>query len=295
MEKNYAIVVDSTTDLSPQLAEELGLVVIPYIFTLDGKDYHNYLDYRELSVKDFYGLLRGGKMATTTQVTPHRYMEVWEPILKEGKDVLYMCLSSALSKSYDQSMMAAKEAMEAYPGRKVITIDSKSASLGQGLLAYYSSKARNDGKTLEENAAYVNELIPKLNHWVVPDDLHHLRRGGRVSGASAFVGTMLSIKPVLTIVDDGKLVPASKVRGWVKAMEYVITSMAQQKFAPQDQPVFIAHSDAPEKVEQIKAEITAQFGTKEFIVNEIGPVIGAHTGPGTIAVIFLGGERAKVS
>ena len=294
MDKNYAIVVDSTTDLSSQLAEELGLVVIPYIFTLDGKDYHNYLDYRELPVKNFYDLLREGKMATTTQVTPHRYMEVWEPLLKEGKDVLYMCLSSALSKSYDQSMMAAKEAMEAYPDRKVITIDSKSASLGQGLLAYCSSKARSEGKTLEENAAYINELIPKLNHWVVPDDLHHLRRGGRVSGASAFVGTMLSIKPVLTITDEGKLIPASKVRGWAKALEYIVDKVGKDKVAPINPPIFIAHSDCPEKAEQVKAAITAKVGAREFIVNDIGPVIGAHTGPGTIAIMFIGNERTKV-
>ena len=293
MGANYTIVVDSTTDLPPNLAEEWGLVVVPYIFTLDGKDYLNYLDYRELSVKDFYDTLRAGKMATTTQVTSFRYMEIWEPILKEGKDILYMCLSSQVSKSYDQSLMAAKEAMEAYPGRKVIAIDSKAACLGQGLLAYYAAKARDEGKSLEENAAYIEELIPKLQHWVVPDDLHHLRRGGRVSGASAFVGTMLSIKPVLTITPEGKLVPLSKERGWSKAMGHILKRMDMHNFAPADQPVFIAHSDCLEKANQVAAEITAKFGTKKFIINEIGPVIGAHTGPGTIAVIFLGSERAK--
>ena len=294
VEKNYVIVVDSTTDLSPKLAEEWGLVVIPYIFTLDGKDYHNYLDYRELPVKDFYTALRGGKLATTTQVTSYRYMEAWEPILKEGKDVLYMCLSSQVSKSYDQSVMAANEAMEAYPGRKVVTIDSKAASLGQGLLAYYAAKARDEGKSLEDNAAYINELIPRLHHWVVPDDLNHLRRGGRVSGASAFVGSVLSIKPILTIVEEGKLVPISKVRGWSKAMEHIVGRMDEFKFAPVSQPVFIAHGDCQDKADQMIAQITAKFGTKEFIINEIGPVIGAHAGPGTIAVMFLGNERAKV-
>ena len=291
MEKNYAIVVDSTTDLPPNLAEELGLVVIPYIFTIDNKDYFNYLDYRELSVKDFYSLLRSGKMATTTQVTPHRYMEAWEPLLKEGKDILYMCLSSSLSKSYDQSLMAVNEAKEAYPDRKVISIDSKAASLGQGILAYYASKARDEGKTLEENAAYINELVKQVNHFVVPDDLHHLRRGGRVSGASAFVGTMLSVKPVLTILDDGKLIPISKVRGWSKALEFMKASIEKQQLVPQNQTIFIAHSDCEEKANQLKEEISAKFGTKEFIINDIGPVIGAHTGPGTVAVMFLGSGR----
>jgi len=293
MGANYKIVVDSTTDLTPELTQKWGLKVIPYIFTLDGKDYYNHLDYRELSVKDFYNALRDGKMATTTLVTAPRYIEAWEPILKEGNDVLYMCLSSSLSKSYEQSVLAANEAMEAYPGRKVITIDSKAASLGQGLLGYYAAKARDEGKTLEENAAYIEELIPCLQHWVVADDLHHLRRGGRVSGASAFVGTMLNIKPILTILDSGKLVPLSKVRGWAKVREYIKERVDEYKFAPTDQPVFIAHSDSLDMANNIADDIRAKFGTKEFVINNIGPVIGAHTGPGTIAVIFLGSERPK--
>jgi len=290
MSNNYVIVVDSTTDLTPKMADDLGLVVIPYIFTMEDKDYFNYLDYRELSVKDFYSALRNGKMSTTTQVTAHRYMEAWEPFLKEGKDILYMCLSSALSKSYDQSQMAAMQAMEDYPGRKVITIDTKAASLGQGLLAHYASKAQDEGKTLEENGTYLNELVTRLHHWVVPDDLHHLRRGGRLSGASAFVGTMLSIKPVLSITEEGKLVPVGKVRGWNKAMEHILERMAELGMSPADQPVFIAHGDCIEKANEISAKIAAKFGTTEFIINEVGPVIGTHAGPGTVAVIFLGSK-----
>jgi len=292
MEKNYAIVVDSTTDLSPILAEEWGLTVIPYIVTLDGKEYYNHLDYRDLSFKDFYDSLREGKIATTTQVTAHRYMEAWEPLLKEGKDILYMCLSSALSKSYDQSIIAAQEAMEMYPDRKVITIDTKAASLGQGLLAYYAVKAWGEGKSLNENAEYINGLIPRLHHWVVPDDLHHLRRGGRVSGASAFIGTMLSIKPVLTLIEDGRIVPVGKARGWSKAFDYVLGRMEEHKFTS-DQMVFIAHGDSADRAKQLENAIAAKFGTKDFTINQIGPVIGAHSGPGTVALVFIGNERAK--
>jgi len=292
MEKNYVIVVDSTTDLPPNIAEELGVTVVPLIFRIDDKEYLNYLDYRELSVKDFYDALRAGKTASTAQNTVHKYMEAWEPFLKEGKDILYMCLSSALSKSYDQSVLASREAMEEYPDRKVITIDSRSASLGQGLLAYYASQAQKEGKSLEENAAYIEALIPKLNHWVVPDDLHHLRRGGRVSGASAFVGTMLSIKPILTIVDDGRLIPASKARGWGKAEQYIFDRMKEQEVNA-DTIVFIAHSDSQEKADKVADTIREKFGVKKFIINCIGPVIGAHTGPGTLAIIFLGKNRPK--
>ena len=288
MNASYTIVVDSTTDLPPNLAEEWGLTVIPYIFTLDGKEYYNYLDYRQMSVGDFYNALREGKMGSTTQVTFNRYLETWEPILQEGKDVLYMCLSSALSKSYEQSVLAAKEAAEKYPDRKVITIDSKSASLGQGLLAYYSAKYRDEGKSLEENAAAIESIIPKLQHWVMADDLHHLRRGGRVSGASAFVGSMLNIKPILSILEDGRLAPLHKVRGRNKALAHFIEEMGKTGFNPKDQKVFIAHSDASDLAEQLRKMISDKFGTKDFVVNYIGPVIGAHTGPGTLAFMYLG-------
>jgi len=293
MSKDYVIVVDSTTDLPAELAEQLGLVVIPYIFTMDGKDYLNYLDYRELSAKDFYSNLRGGKLSTTAQVTAHRYMEAWEPFLKEGKDVLYMCLSSALSKSYDQSVMAAKEAMETYPDCKVIAIDSKSASLGQGLLAYYAAKARDEGKTLEENAAYLEDIIPRLHHWVIADDLHHMRRGGRVSGASAFVGTMLNIKPVLTLLDDGRIVPIAKLRGWGKVRDYIKNCYKEYNLSPKDQPIFIAHGDDIDKANQFAEDIKAELGNNEIIMNYVGPVIGTHAGPGTVAIMFIGSERAK--
>ena len=291
---DYAIVVDSTTDLPPELAEKLGVHVIPYIFTLDGKDYYNHLDYRDISIKEFYNTLRAGKSGSTTQVTPARYAEEWEPFLKEGKDVLYMCLSSMLSKSYEMSLLAAKELSETYPDRKIISIDTKAASLGQGALAFYSSKAREDGKTIDENAEYINQLIPKLQHWVMADDLHHLRRGGRVSGASAFVGTMLSIKPILTMLDDGKLVPLHKVRGRGKALEYFFEKVEEYKIDKEHDTVFISHSDVLDFANELREKMGEKFGIKNFVINEIGPVIGAHTGPGTIALIFVGeGERAK--
>ena len=293
MGSNYKIVVDSTTDLSYEVAEKWGLTVIPYIYNLDGTEYYNYLDYRQLSFSDFYGALRAGKTASTTQVTSFRYMETWEPLLKEGYDILYMCLSSALSKSYDQSVIAAREAAEAYPDRKIITIDSKSASLGQGALAYYAVQARDEGKTLEEAAAYIESLIPRLHHWIMADDLNHMRRGGRVSGASAFVGTMLSIKPILILLDDGSIKPISKVRGRGKAIDLIIERM-KENINPKDQMVFIAHSDVPEFAQQMKDTIAEKVGIKDCLISGIGPVIGAHTGPGTLAVVFLANDRPKL-
>jgi DegV family protein with EDD domain len=160
--------------------------------------------------------------------------------------------------------------------------------MGQGLLGYYASKARERGKSLEENAEYIAKMIPKVQHWVMADDLHHLRRGGRVSGASAFVGTMLNIKPVLSVLADGRLAPLHKVRGRAKALSLFLDEMEKNVFNPKDQKVFIAHSDCLELAEQLRDMITAKFGSKDFLINEIGPVIGSHTGPGTIAMMYLG-------
>ena len=291
MSTNYVIVSDSCGDLPHKLTE--GLVIIPYIYNLDGKEYLNYPDYREQPVKEFYDALRAGKMASTTQVTPQRYEEIWEPILQEGKDILYICLSSILSKSFEMSQLAARDLGEKYPDRKIATIDSKAASAGIGLLAVNALKARDEGKSLDEAIAYIEDLITRLHHWVMADDLHHMRRGGRVSGAAAFVGTMLSVKPILNMTTEGRLVPLHKARGRDKAFAYIVDKLEEGKYGPKHGPIYIVHSDAPDYAKQMQDMITAKHGYKDFVVNEIGPTIGAHTGPGTIAVIFSGDEKRK--
>ena len=289
MSTNYVIVSDSCGDLPAKLAERL--TIIPYIYTLDGKEYYSYLDYREQSVKDFYDTLRAGKMASTSQITPPRYVDVWEPFLQEGKDILYICLSSMLSKSYEMSQLAARELGEKYPDRKIVTVDSKSASMGIGMVALNALKAQDEGKTLDEATAFINDIIPRAHHWVMADDLHHLRRGGRVSGAAAFMGTMLSVKPILTVKSDGKLEPQIKARGRDKAFEQMIAKLEEAKYNPTEGPIYISHSDVPDYAAKMQEMITAKYGHKDFVINEIGPVIGAHTGPGTIALIFVGEEK----
>jgi len=291
MNKQFEFVIDSTTDITPEWAQEWGIkYVIPFIVTVDGKDYYNHLDGSDISAKAFYNLLREGKMGTTTQITAFRYIEAWEPLLKQGKDILYVCLSSALSKSYEQSLLAVSELKEKYPEREIISINSKSASLGEGLLVYYIARAWNEGKTLKEVADYANNISVRIHHWIMADDLNHLRRGGRVSGAAAFVGTMLKIKPILTLINDGRLIPIHKARGHAKAFEYILGRMDTHKANPRE-PIAIAHSDSIELAEQLMEKITAAYGPCEFLVNNIGPVVGAHTGPGTVAAVFLGNER----
>ena len=286
----YTIVIDSTTDLPPEFAEELGLVVIPYLFHMDGKEYLNYLDHREFPIKDFYNALRAGRTASTSLVTEQRYTETFEPYLKEGKDLIYMCLSTALSSSHSQAVLAAEALSKRYPERKLEIIDSLCASMGQGLLAYYASKAREAGKTVTEAADYIRKLIPNLCHWVIADDLNHLRRGGRVSGASAFVGTMLNIKPIIHVDDIGRLIPVAKVRGLTNAREYITDRFKETSLDP-DQIVFISHSDSYDEAVKVQELIQTKLGLSRFVVSYIGPVIGAHTGPGTLALFFTGSKR----
>ena len=286
---NFVVVSDSCGDLSQKMVDDYGLLIIPYIYTLDGKEYYGYPDYREQSVKDFYDALRAGKKSSTSQVTPQRYVDIWEPLLKEGKDVLYICLSSLLSKSYEMSQLAARELAETYPDRKIATIDSKSASAGIGALAVCVAKARDEGKSVEEAAKFIEATIQHMHHWVMADDLHHLRRGGRVSGAAAFMGTMLSVKPILAMKADGKLEPLHKARGRDKAFDYITAKLDELKYNPKKGPVYIVHSDAPDYAKKMSEIITAKYGANiEIVVNHIGPVIGSHTGPGTIALIFVG-------
>lgn len=291
MRDSFVIITDSTVDISPAYADSLGLVIIPYIFRIEDREYYNYLDHREFPSKAFYAALHEGKTASTSLVTEQRYTDTFEPFLKQGRDILYMCLSTGLSGSFGQCQVAAEALKKAYPERKLVIIDSLCASMGQGLLAYYASKARDEGKTINETETYVRGLIPKLCHWVTVNDLNHLRRGGRVSGASAFVGTMLNIKPIIHMDNEGQLKPVAKVRGRVNSMDYMIDRMEETLLEPKNQILFISHSDSAEDAQKLADRVINRLGPREIIINDIGPVIGAHTGPGTLTLFFLGSKR----
>ena len=287
--REYVLMTDSCCDLTAQMAQELDLVVQPLSVVQEGKEYKNYLDHRDLDPKVFYGKLRAGSLGSTAAVNAEAFREAMEAVVEQGKDVLCINFSSALSTTYQSAVIASKEVMEAHPECKIVVIDSLCASLGQGMLVYLAGREKAKGKSLDEVADYVRETIPHQCHWFTVDDLNHLKRGGRVSAAAALLGTMLQMKPVLHVDDEGRLIPMGKVRGRKASIKALLDKM--EELVIDTETVFISHGDCLEEVEAMAEEIKRRFGTKEVHINYVGPVIGNHSGPGTIALFFLGKHR----
>ena len=288
---DFVIVTDATSDLTPALVEELGVIVLPMPFTVDGKDYFNYPDSREMDPHVFYDLLRAEKQSTTAQLTTAVFIDAFTPFLEEGKDVLYMAFSSALSGTYDSSRMAAEELRGKYPDRKILPVDTKAASMGQALMVYYAAQQKKAGKTIDETASYVEENRLKIAHWFTVDDLNHLKRGGRVSSAAALFGSLLGIKPVLHVDDEGRLIPMSKVRGRENALKALVDRMEETALNPKANMVFISHGDDPAAAARVEQMVKDRLGVPTVITGPIGPVIGSHSGPGTVALFFLASRR----
>ena len=286
---DFVIVTDSSADLPASLVQEMGVEVLPLSFTVQGKTYHNYPDDREMDPKVFYKMLRDGEMATTSAVNVAEYTATLEPLLQAGKDVLVLAFSSGLSTTYQSSAIAVNDLAERYPGRKIYTVDTLCASLGQGLLVYLAAQEQKKGKSIEEVRDWAEENKLHLCHWFTVDDLHFLKRGGRISAATAVVGTMLSIKPVLHVDDEGHLISMGKARGRNASLTALVDHMEQT--ATDVDTVFISHGDCLADAEKVAADVKKRFGTEKVVINTIGPVIGAHAGPGTVALFFLGTKR----
>ena len=239
--------------------------------------------------------MRAGSMPTTAQVNPEQAKEAFKKCLEQGKDVLYIAFSSGLSGTYGSAVIAARELEEdkEYPGRKVIVLDSLSASLGEGLLVHKAVMLKEAGKSMEETADWVEKNKLHLCHNFTVDDLFHLHRGGRVSKATAILGTMINIKPVLHVDDEGHLIAIGKVRGRKKSLSALVDRMAEQirGYEEQNDVVFISHGDCGEDAEYVKKLVQERFGVESFIINHVGPTIGAHSGPGTLALFFVGNPR----
>lgn len=288
---NYVIITDSSCDLPDSIVRELELQVVPLAFIIDGKTYHNYPDNREMSPEEFYGKVAEGKMATTNAVNVGQATEAIEPFLKEGTDVLVLGFSSGLSTTYNSFKIAADELAAQYPERKVYAVDTLCASLGQGMLVYQAAKMRQAGKTIEEVRDWTEQNKLKQCHWFTVNDLFHLKRGGRVSAATAVVGTMLQIKPVLHVDDEGHLINMSKARGRKASLMALVDKIGELGTEPRDETMFICHSACEEDAQLVAAEIRKRYGVQNIIINGIGPVIGSHTGIGCVAVFFTGKHR----
>lgn len=288
---DFVIVTDSSADLSAELAAALDVEVLPLTFTIQGRTLCNYPDNRDMDPKVFYRLLREGEIATTAAVNAAGYTALLEPLLQAGRDVLVLSFSSGLSATFQSSQLAARELSEQYPERKLYVVDTLCASLGQGLLVWHAAQQRKAGRSIDEVRDWTEQNKLHLCHWFTVDDLHFLKRGGRVSAATALVGSMLQIKPVLHVDNDGHLINTGKVRGRAASLTALVDHMEKTAVHPEEQTVFISHGDCREDAEKVAADVRKRFGVKEIVINYVGPVIGAHSGPGTLALFFLGTER----
>ena len=284
----YVIVTDSSSDLTRDIINDPEVIYLQLDVLMDGEPSRANCD---VDIKDFYAKLRSKKNATTSAVNIDKFIETFEKYLADGYDVLYLGFSSGLSGTFNAGFVAAKELAEKYPERKVFAVDTLAASLGEGLLVYYAFKMKQDGADIESVRDYVEENKLKLCHWFTVDDLFFLKRGGRINAATAIVGSMLSIKPVLHVDNKGRLISVSKARGRRAALDALFDKMKETAIEPEKQVVFISHGDSEEDAKYLADRIKTELGSPEVVISYVGPVIGAHSGPGTIALFYLGCER----
>lgn len=288
--REYVITTDNNADLPESYYQEHGVGCGYLSYTMDGTHYthENFMPEAE-----FYAKMRAGSMPSTAQVNPAEARQIFEPYLKEGKDVLHIAFSSGLSGTYNSCRLAAEELLEEYPDRKIKVVDSLAASLGQGLLVYLAQKKKEEGSDMETVGRWVEENRDHIVHLFTVDDLNHLYRGGRVSKTTAVLGGMLNIKPVLHVDEEGKLIPVGKVRGRKKSILELASLMDQQIGSYKDScdTIFISHGDCLEDAEFLAERIKAKYHIQTEIINYVGAVIGAHSGPGTLALFFVGDKK----
>lgn len=285
---DFCIVSDATLDLTSDMVTEADLQIVPMDFTLDHTPYCHYPDERELSSEEFYSRLKAGADSVTSQINLAAYERVFTPLLKQGKDILYICFSSGLSGTYNVACLAAKEMQEKYPERKIAVVDSLCASVGEGLLVYLAARERQQGRSLEEVQDFVLANRRRVCHWFTVEDLHHLRRGGRLTAVAAMVGSVLRVCPILSVDREGRLIVVHKSRGHKKAMEYLLRRLREDGTETKRQTIIVAHAAAPEYAQELKEMIEREGLAQEVRICRVGPVIGTHTGAGMCAVTFLG-------
>ena len=286
---NYKIITDSACDLPESMLKELDVTIAPLSVLFRGENRTDSVE--DSKIKEIYDGLRGGENATTSAANPEGWTLAMEPVLAEGFDALVLAFSSALSTTYQSAVIAAGELKEKYPQRKILVLDTLSAALGQGLLVWHACKKRDEGLGLEELAAWVEENKFHLCHWFTVNDLMYLKRGGRVSAATAVLGTMLSIKPVLHMDDAGKLINMEKARGRKASIEALAKKVGELGEGYDNSTMFICHGDCLEDAEQLRDLLQKKYGPEHVFVGNLGAVIGSHAGPGTLSVFFMGKHR----
>jgi DegV family protein with EDD domain len=285
---NYYISTSSTSDLPAEYTEKHNIPILKYNYTIEHSEHKD----GDMDAKTFFDLEREGIMPTTSQLTPEEVTVLFDAILGGGHDLLHIEFSSGLSGSYNSVRIVAEEMKQKYPQRKLFVVDSLCASLGLGLLVDYAVRMRDAGKSIDETAKWVEVNKLGINHWFTVDSLSHLRRGGRVTGAAAFVGNLLHIKPVLNVNHEGHLIPREKEQGRKRALKCLLEKMQEYIYKPEGQQVFISHGDDLEAAEKVAVMVKEQFPSiGGIMINPLGAVIGAHAGPGTIALFFMGKTR----
>lgn len=286
---SFVIFTDSACDLKLDLLKEWGVECIELSFRFDGEDkeYAN----SDMEIGEFYGRMKEGGIAKTAAINPDGFATAFEKTLMEGKDILYVGFSSGLSTTCNSAKIAAAELSEKYPDRKIEIIDTLAASAGQGMLVYFAVNKKNEGASLSETAEYVKELILSLCHWFTVDDLVYLKRGGRVSPAVALVGKALGIKPIMHVDNDGKLIKTGTIRGRRASIQAIAKKYMELAKTPGEGTVFISHADCISDAQLLSDMIKEMSGIGAEIITDVGTVIGAHSGPGTLALFFVGKER----
>ena len=287
--RDYVIFTDSACDINPKLLGEWGVPYRSLTFRFEGeeKEYSN----DDMSVVEFYDKMRAGGVAKTAAVNAEAFSEMFEGALKEGKDVLYIGFSSGLSTTYNSARIASLELKEKYPEAKIIVVDTLAASAGEGLMVYLTLEQKKNGATIEEAEAFVRGLIPRMGIWFTVDDLVYLKRGGRVSPTAAFVGNLLGIKPVLYMDNEGHLIPVSKIRGRRNAIVAMADKYTEKATDKENGTVFISHSACEADAQLLADMLKERHGVNVKVITDVGPVIGAHSGPGTLALFFVADAR----
>ncbi len=288
---SFEIITDSSANLPETLIDEYGLHVMPLVFNVKGQEYLGYVKGETIDLAQFYRMMREKENITTSLLNIESCTEFMRNLLEQGKDILYIGFSSGLSGSYQVGDIVAKQLQEEFPERKIYTVDTLAAALGEGLLVYLACQKRKEGCSIEEVYQWVVDNRLHLCHWFTVDDLFFLKRGGRVSQASAIVGSILSIKPVMHVDDEGHLIVMEKVRGRRKSLDALVKHMEETVIDPENQHIFISHGDCLEDAQYVEKLVRDKWNVKDVMIHILDPVIGAHSGPGTVALFFVGTKR----